>query len=517
MRGKVSFLTIIIALVLMSASPVRAEVRLPAVIGDNMVLQCCEEAPIWGWAAPREKISVIGSWAANTSWATVADRSGKWLVRIHPPKQTGGPHTLTVKGENTITVKNILVGEVWVASGQSNMQWSLNAVNNAREEIAAANYPEIRLFYVPRVPAIEPMQDVKASWKVCTPNDAQGFSAVAYFFGRYIHQQVRVPVGLINTSWGGTRIEPWTPPTGFEAVPKLDYVCKILKEATPKYRQAMGKTIQKIENTWLPKAKAALEAGKDVPALPAWPKHLLMNHQQPTALYNGMVHALVPFAIRGAIWYQGESNRGEGMMYYEKMKALIQGWRKVWSQGDFPFYFVQLAPYRYVRNRQDVKSPLLLPEIWEAQVASLALPNTGMAVTVDIGNVDDIHPRNKQDVGKRLALWALAKVYGRQTTVYSGPLYKSMKIEGDKIRLSFDHVGSGLTSRDGNALNWFTIAGDNKEFVEAKAVIDGDTIVVSGNNVKKPVAVRFGWDELAEPNLSNKEGLPASPFRTDDW
>jgi sialate O-acetylesterase len=492
-----------------------ADIRLPAVIGDNMVLQRCDEAPIWGWAAPGEEISIVGSWAANTNWGTVAAQDGKWLVRINPPKQAGGPHTLTIKGKNTITVKNILVGEVWVASGQSNMQWSLNAVNNAQEEIAAANYPEIRLFYVPRVPAIKPMQDVKASWKVCTPADAQGFSAVAYFFGREIYQQVGVPVGLINTSWGGTRIEPWTPPAGFEATPKLEYVLKILKEATPKHRQAMGKTIEKIEKNWLPKAKAALEAGKDVPPLPNWPKHLLTNHQQPTALYNGMVHALVPFAIRGAIWYQGESNRGEGMMYYEKMKALIKGWRTVWDQGDFPYYFVQLAPYRYVRNRQDAKSPQMLPEIWEAQTATLKLPNTGMAVTVDIGNINDIHPRNKQDVGKRLALWALAKVYGKDKIVYSGPLYKSMKAEGNKIRLSFDHVGSGLTSRDSKDLNWFMIAGEDKEFVEAKAVIDGDTVVVSSDKVKNPVAVRFGWDELAEPNLSNKEGLPASPFRTD--
>jgi len=512
-QNRVCFVIILI----LGSTTIWADVRLPAVIGDNMVLQRCEEAPIWGWAKPGEEISVVGSWAANTHWGTVAGRDGRWLVRINPPKQAGGPHELTIKGKNTITVKNILLGEVWIASGQSNMQFSLNAVNNAQEEIAAANYPEIRLFNVPRVSAIEPKQDVKASWKVCTPDDAKGFSAVAYFFGRYIHQQVGAPVGLINTSWGGTRIEPWTPPAGFKTVPKLDYVVKILEEATPKHRQAMGKTIQKIEDTWLPKAKAALEAGRDVPAPPSWPRHLLTNHQQPTALYNGMVHALVPFAIRGAIWYQGESNRGEGMMYYEKMKALIKGWRKVWGQGDFPYYFVQLAPYRYVRNREDIKSPQLLPEIWEAQTATLELPNTGMAVTVDIGNINDIHPRNKQDVGKRLALWALAKVYGKGKIVYSGPLYKSMKAEGDKIRLSFDHVGSGLVSRDGEELSWFTIAGEDKEFVEAKAIIDGDTVIVSSDEVKKPVAVRFGWDELAEPNLSNKEGLPASPFRTDGW
>jgi len=259
-------------------------------------------------------------------------------------------------------------------------------------------------------------------------------------------------------------------------------------------------------------ARQALASDSREPPPPARPKHLLDSHGQPTGLYNGMVHPLVPFAIRGAIWYQGESNRGEAMMYFEKMKALINGWRTVWGRGDFPFYFVQLAPYRYNGD------PLALPRIWEAQTATLSIPNTGMAVTVDlVDNIRDIHPKNKQDVGKRLALWALTKTYARSDLVYSGPLYKAMAVEGNKIRIRFDHIGGGLTTRDGKPPTCFQIAGADKKFIEAHAEIDGHTVVVSADQVPTPVAVRFGWHQEAQPNLSNSQGLPAAPFRTDRW
>jgi sialate O-acetylesterase len=311
-------------------------------------------------------------------------------------------------------------------------------------------------------------------WKVCSPETVAGFTGVGYFFGRRLNKELDVPIGLIGSNWGGTRIEPWTPPAGFKSVPALkkDFADKL--DSFP----------QKRDNGTI-------------------------NHQTPLALYNGMIHPLLPYTIRGAIWYQGESNNGEGMLYNEKMKALIAGWRSVWKNDELPFLFVQLAPFKYGR-----RNPEDLAGIWEAQTATLAVPNTGMAVTTDIGNVRDIHPRNKQDVGARLALWALAKTYGKQDVVYSGPLYRGMKVEGDSIRLSFDHVGGGLVSRDGEDLTWFTIAGKDLEFVKAKAVIDGDTVVVSADGVKNPVAVRFGFDQVAEPNLSNKAGLPASPFRT---
>ncbi|MBN1846838.1 MAG: hypothetical protein JW810_14225 [Sedimentisphaerales bacterium] len=494
----------------------RADVTLPAILGDHMVLQQGRQVPIWGWARPGEAIVVAGSWATGESRKTTADSEGAWMVRLATPKATDAGQELTIRGDNTITLHDVLIGEVWIGSGQSNMQWSVRASNQAEQEIAAADYPQIRLFSVPQRPAVKPDRDIQARWQVCSAETIPNFSAVAYFFGREIHRQVKVPVGLINTSWGGTRIEPWTPPEGFAGVEALQYVVKILEEATPQYRQALQRSIAQFD-AWLADAKGALQSGADVPPPPDWPKHLLENHQQPTSLYNGMVYGLVPFGIRGAIWYQGESNRGEGMLYFEKMKALIQGWRTVWGQGEFPFYFVQLAPYRYTGNPQDTNGITMLPKIWEAQTATLALPHTGMAVVVDIANLNDIHPRNKQDVGKRLALWALARDYGQSDIVYSGPLYKSMQVEDGKIRIAFDHVGGGLISRDGKDLNWFEIAGADQQFVPARAMIDGQTVLVSSDQVESPVAVRFGWHELAEPNLNNKEGLPASPFRTDNW
>jgi sialate O-acetylesterase len=288
-------------------------------------------------------------------------------------------------------------------------------------------------------------------------------------------KELDVPIGLIGSNWGGTRIEPWTPPVGFQNVPALKDIADNLSNFPTK--TADGK----------------------------------INHQSPLALYNGMIHPLLPFAIRGAIWYQGESNNGEGMLYHEKMKALIHGWRSVWNDPELPFYYVQLAPYRY-----NVE-PTRLPGIWEAQLETLSVPNTGMAVTVDISDLADIHPVNKQDVGKRLALWALAKTYGQTDLVYSGPLYKSLKIDGSKAIVSFDHVGGGLISRDGQPLTHFQIAGEDGQFVAASAEIAGDTVVVSAESIAQPVAVRLGWHQEAEPNLSNREGLPASPFRTDSW
>lgn len=499
--------TIVVALLalLVAPSSVVADVRLPHVIGSNMVLQRDLPIPIWGWADPGEVVTVkLGSHEVKTE----ADGKGKWIVRL-PAMPAGGPHEMAVAGKNTANLKNILIGEVWVGSGQSNMQWSVSGSNNAAAEIAAAKYPSTRLFQVPRVPAGEPTGDVNAKWQRCSPSTVPGFSAVAYFFGREIHQELDVPVGLINTSWGGTRIEPWTPPVGFASVPKLKAVATRVAQTSAAYRKGLGKSLDRLD-TWLQDARKALADGDAIPTMPNV-KHPLCSHGRETGLYNGMVHPLVPFAIRGALWYQGEANRGDGMMYHEKMKALINGWRKVWGQGDFPFYLVQLAPYRYGRG------PTLLPRLWEAQTATLSLPNTGMAVTNDIGNVQDIHPRNKQDVGKRLALWALANAYGRQGLVYSGPLYKAMEVQGSKIRISFEHVGSGLASRNEGPLTWFEIAGEDKSFAKAQATIDANTVVVWSDQVAKPAAVRFAWHEEAEPNLMNKEGLPASSFRTDKW
>jgi len=454
------------------AAPASAAVKLPSVIGDNMVLQRGEAVPIWGWDDPGTQLTVaIGE---NKVTAT-ADDKGKWCVQL-PAMTAGGPHNLTITGTTSVTVANILVGDVWLCSGQSNMEWSVAASANSQTEIAAADHPRIRHIKIPHVPADKPQEDVASNgWQVCSPQTVSGWTAVGYFFARYLQQELDVPVGLIGSNWGGTRIEPWTPPVGFQQVPALKDIADKLDSFPAK--NAEGK----------------------------------INHQSPLALYNGMIAPLVPYGIRGALWYQGESNNGEAMLYFEKKKALIGGWRSIWNKPDLPFYFVQLAPFRYGGD------PKNLAGIWEAQTATLSVPNTGMAVTVDISDVKDIHPRNKQDVGKRLALWALAQLYGKKDLVYSGPLYESMAVEGNKIRLAFDHVGGGLVSRDGQPLNWFTIAGEDKNFVEAKAEIDGAAVVVSAESVANPVAVRFGWTQEAEPNLSNKEGLPASPFRTDKW
>ena len=495
---------------------VHAEVTLPRVISSNMVLQRDMQAPIWGWASPGEEVTITLRAEAEdvapvATTTVIGDAEGNWQTKL-PAMAAGGPYTLRVKGSNTLELTNVLFGEVWVCSGQSNMQWSVSASKDSEVEIAAAMYPKIRLFYIPRVPSGLPQQDVTADWHETTPETIAGFSAVAYYFGRKLYKNLDVPIGLINTSWGGTRIEPWTPPVGLAGVPALTTISKEVQDIQANYRAQLPAKMKDIE-TWIAETRKALETGAALTEMPD-NTHPLRHQGRPTALYNGMVHPIVPYAIRGALWYQGESNLRDGMLYHEKMKALINGWREVWGQGDFPFYFVQLAPFNYGGRNAN---PLFLPQIWEAQAATLALRNTGMAVTTDIGNLRDIHPRNKQDVGRRLALWALAKDYGRDDVTYSGPLYKSMAVEGNTIRLTFDHVGSGLTSRDEKPLTWFEIAGEDKQFVEAQATIEGNTIVVSSDAIANPVAVRFGWHQGAEPNFVNKEGLPASPFRTDSW
>jgi len=494
---------------ILPASLGRADVRLPRIFSRDMVVQREKPICVWGWADPGEKVSVKMGDAEQS--ATAGDK-GEWMVKL-PAIPAGGPHKMTITGKNTIELANILAGEVWVCSGQSNMEMGIGACKEGEKEIAAANYPKIRLFHVESKTSGTPVNDVVGGWRVCSPGTIAGFgwggfSGVGYFFGREIHKSLDVPVGLIDTSWGGTRIEPWTPPEGFASVPALKDIVNTIEAANRDYPKACAKALDDIEAA-IPAARKALAEGKLPGPLPVMPRHPLDNEQRPTGLYNAMVNGIVPFACRGAIWYQGESNLGEGMLYFEKMKGLISGWRKVWGNDEMAFYYVQLAPYRYGGD------PTRLPGIWEAQTATLSIPNTGMAVTTDISTIGDIHPPNKQEVGRRLALWALAKTYGKSDLVYMGPMYKSMAVEGNKIRLTFDNVGGGLASRDGKDLSWFEIAGSDKKFVKATATIDGQTVVVSSDAVAAPAAVRFGWHELAEPNLMNKEGLPASPFRTD--
>jgi len=491
----------------------RAEVRLPRVFSSHMVLQQEKPLAVWGWAQPNETVKV--QLAANSQQVKANER-GEWKATL-PALKAGGPYTMTVSGSSTVQFEDVMIGEVWLCSGQSNMEMGVGVSKAAKEEVAAANHPGIRLLKVTKSWKPEPQDDIEGTWKPCTPQTIAeggwgGFSACAYYFGRELHKKLGVTVGLIDSSWGGTRIESWTPPEGFAVVPALerDYeLVQLSDRRTARYRQRLEQFLQETER-WLAVARQALTERKIVPTMPTYPAELQAPHhlQQATALYNGMIHPLHPFALRGAIWYQGESNRAEGMLYAERMKALIGGWRQVWGEGEFPFYYVQIAPYNYNEN------PEIVGEFWEAQSAAQVVPNTAMAVVNDIGDLKDIHPANKQEVGRRLALLALARTYGHDKLVCSGPAFKSMTIEGDRLRLSFDHIGGGLASRDGKPLNWFeVIDAEEGGFVKADARIDGTTVVLSAPDVKHPVAMRFAWSMLAEPNLMNAEGLPASAFR----
>ncbi len=539
---KTSF--ILFAFLCIATTLALADVKLPHVIGSRMVLQREMPISIWGWADHGEQVTVkFADHQANTT----ADDKGSWMLKL-PAIKAPGPYKMTVSGNNTIVLTDILVGEVWLCSGQSNMAMRVKNMRDGQAEVAAANYPKIRLLDVPTILSGWPEPDIDANWLQCSPQTIVsgrwgGFSAVAYYFGRQLHRELGVPVGLINASWGGSYIEPWTAPEGFALVPEFANIVSEIEQVNIEYRQTLLKYTDSLE-AWIKQTRKLLSEGKGVPSVPLeyhpftitrderlnyrveatppeYPRHPFTITDpkpypwRPTGLYNSMIHPLIPFAIRGAIWYQGESNLSDGMLYHEKMKALIGGWRKLWHQGDFPFYFVQLAPFRYENWPNKDITPTSLPEIWQAQLKSLSIPNTGMAVTTDITELDDIHPHNKQDVGNRLALWALARTYRQSDLVYSGPLYKSMSIQGTTIRIGFDHVGTGLTSSDGKPLTWFEIAGPDKKFVKAKAEISGSAVLVYSDDTIKPVAVRFGWHQEAAPNLINKGGLPASPFRTD--
>ncbi|MBM3498690.1 MAG: sialate O-acetylesterase [Armatimonadetes bacterium] len=487
----------------------QADVTLPHVFGSHMVLQCDRAIPVWGWAEPGEKIEVKLGDAAPISATTGAD--GAWRVDLSPQK-AGGPVTLTVTGKNAVTLEDVLIGEVWVCSGQSNMQWTVASSMDFEREKAAANFPLVRHIEVPRVPAGYPAKDFNGTWQVCSPDTVGGFTAAGYFMARHLHRELEVPIGLVNSSWGGTAIEPWTPPEGFAQVPALKEISDrvtLTQPASAEYKQALRAYLDQLE-PWLAKANAALADEQPLEPAPAYPEALkpLGTHTVPTGLYNGMIAPLVPFAIRGAIWYQGESNHGEGMLYTEKMKALIGGWRGLWKQGDFPFYFVQIAPYLY--GNED---PGILPAFWEAQAAAERIPNAGMVVTNDITDLNDIHPKNKQDVGKRLALLALARTYGKTDVVCSGPTFRALALEGSRLRVTFDNVGGGLVARDGQPLNWFEIIGPETDFMKANATIEGDSVALSAPEVAAPCAVRFAWSKDATPNLMNREGLPCGAFR----
>lgn len=422
-----------------------ADVTLPGVFGNHMVVQREAAVPVWGWGEAGEKITVT---FGEQSKSTVTGADGKWSVQLDALK-AGGPLKLTVRGNNTVEITDVLVGEVGLCSGQSNMAMTVARCNDYAKEREAATLPKIRQFSTPRRTAMEPQDNCDGQWAVCSPGTVGMFSGTAFFFGRALHEELDVPVGLINSSVGGTPIEAWTGP----------------------------------KNSGM--------------------------------LYNGMIAPLVPYAIRGAIWYQGERNtkQADPRKYADSLSGLIGGWRSVFDRGEFPFYYVQLPNFKAPQTEPVEDDGWVL--VQEAMLKTLACPNTGMAVTIDVGDAKDIHPKNKQAVGRRLALWALAQTYGKDI-VCCGPIYKFMTRKNDAIVISFDHIGDGLMAQ-GDKLKGFAIAGADKKFVWADARIGGPSVVVRSDEVRNPVAVRYGWAPNPDCNLSNTAGLPASPFRTDDW
>lgn len=499
------WLPVVCLLHLIVVPGLRAEVTLPSLFSEHAVLQRDVPIPVWGWAAPDEKVTVT---LGEESKTATPDADGKWRVQFDARK-AGGPLTLTVTGKNKIALTDVQVGEVWLCSGQSNMAMTVGGSLNKDAELAAANFPQIRMFTVARKTAAEPQAKCEGTWAVCSPKTVGGFSAAGYFFGRRLHKELNVPVGLINSSWGGTPIQAWTSQSTQKAVAELAPMVANYEKAVAAFDpEEAKKRYEKQLADWQQTEKKGKKPGRK-PQLAQPPQQ---SPNSPGTLYNGMIHPLAPYALRGAIWYQGEANAGGAKLYGLQMRTMIAEWRSVWGQGDFPFIYVQLP--NFMAAQKNPSETAGWPLIREQFLKTLAVPGTGMAVTIDVGEAGDIHPKNKQAVGDRLAQWALAKTYGKEILA-CGPLYKAMKQDGDRIVVSFEY-GEGLAVR-GEKLKGFAIAGEDKKFVWAEAKIDGETVVVSSPEVKSPVAVRYGWANNPDCTLVNKADLPASPFRTDDW
>ena len=509
--------------VLTAAAPCSAEVRLPKVFGDHMVLQRDMPIAVWGRAEPGEKVSVLlasdlelGSDApwdptVRTAEAT-ADAQGRWSVQLVAAQPEKRPSVLRVCGKNEIVLRDILIGDVWFCSGQSNMYWPVSKSADAKAEIAAGDWPKIRSFEVWKDASGEPRDDVYGQWRVCSPETVGSFSAVAYYFARHLHKKTGVPMGLIHSSWAATSAHPWMSWPGLTGDAELKRFAENLRERTADNLTAFRAEWEPKWAAWAKAAAAARAAGKPEPGRPAVSFRNKVR-SAPSVLYNGMIAPLVRYRVKGAIWYQGENDVHRGAFYQRIFEALIRDWRRQWKQADLPFLFVQLASYK---ARKAEPGDSTWAALRQAQAGALRLPKTGMACTIDIGDAENIHPPNKQDVGLRLALAALKVAYGRDV-VWSGPVLKAMTVEGNGAVLSFDHVGGGLVVRGGGALKGFAVAGADRAFVWAKARIEGDKVLVSGEGVAKVVAVRYAWADNPACNLANTEGLPAVPFRTDHW
>jgi len=513
-----SMLLALLTAFLCPGSKATSEIMLSTVINDNMVIQGKQKLPIWGWAEPGEKVTVSFN---NREKTAIADDVFCWKVEFEPMDYARTPLTMHITGSSgdAITFENILIGEVWIGAGQGNMAFPLQRSARGQEFIAKASDPLIRLYSIQnRASALPQITCTSSEWTPCSPEAVSGFSAVLYYFGLQLRHDLDVPVGLILLSHGGC-IRGWIPVQGFRKQ-KNNKAFQANADTTGKVmNRSSARLLKDLRafnvNVWSGMNKALAGKGRTL----VYPPFLSVSDQRP---FNAMVNPLIPYAVKGVLWYQGEHDvryDNRTGLYFNCMKALIEGWRECWQQGSLPFYFVQLAPRDYLRR---TNNPLSLPELWENQVKSLSIPATGMASTFDVSPVEGRYPEKgdperKYEVGCRLALIALAKDYGAKDLVYSGPVYKSHEVERNAIRVSFDHVGGGLRSRNQQPLNWFAIAGQDQPFVKADAEINHDTVIVSSPDIAEPVAVRFGWHQLAVPNLMNKEGLPALPFRTDQW
>lgn len=508
MNKRTAISTLIITALICAAS-VYADVSLRAPFKSHAVFQRGIKIPVWGTADPGEKVTVE---FAKQKASTVADSAGKWAVKFKPV-DAGGPYEMVVKGNNEIDVTDILMGDVWICSGQSNMEFGLGSAVNAQQEIADADYPEIRLITINKKVADEPQENAWGTWSLCSPKSVGWFTAVGYFFGRELHKELKVPIGLIHSSWGGTPAEVWTSREMLESDPSFKSFITRWDRSLETYNKAKERYQENLIE-WETEAESARIAGDNsqLRARPKPPAQLNAFKSQPSCLFNGMINPIIPYGIRGVIWYQGESNADNGRRYSRLFPAMIQDWRTRWGQGNFAFLFVQLANFMPVQKKPSEGG---WADLREAQLQTfLTFPKTGMASAVDIGDANDIHPKNKQDVGRRLALAALGIEYGKKIE-YSGPIYDTMTVEGNKIRLKFKHTGTGLAVKEGEELKGFAIAGDNKTFKWANVQIDGNTVLAWNDEIEVPVIVRYGWANNPIGNLYNKEGLPASPFRTD--
>jgi len=534
---------LIAAIFVVGAAPLSADVTMPGIFGDHMVLQQDAKLPVWGTAQAGEKVTVsVGSSIGNT----VADADGNWMVKLAPLPVGAAPLTMTVAGKNTLKFEDVLVGDVWVCSGQSNMGFSMADAHNATTELPQANDPQLRFYRVPSKVSLKPLTTVSGTWVLCTPETTKGFSAVGYFFGRELRTHLNRPIGLIGTYWGGTVAQAWTSLDALKKDPVLKHYVdahdKIMAGYTPQavaeFQPALA-AYQAQRNKWETEVnlpfkdklrawnEAAMKAKADNQPLPPKPGPIPLapkavvapdgGQNAPANLFNAMIAPLIPYAIKGAIWYQGEGNGGQPVEYRSLFGDMITDWRQHWGQGDFPFLFVQLAKFKAPNPNW--------AELRNSQLKTLELPNTGMATAIDIGDLNDIHPKDKIDVGQRLVLVARHVAYG-ENLVYSGPIFDKITVTGDKIRVSFTQLGGGLIIGSApwappdaipiptTSLIGFTVAGTDNKWVPADAKIEGDSVVVSSPQVPQPVAARYAF-ESATGNLYNKEGLPAIPFRSD--